>query len=216
MLSRSVDAVNVRRSHPAVVALLTGIVATVVPASAAPNLAAHLQVPKSAIISAPHPRYPDEAADKRLSGMGTAVLLIDVETGLVRDAVMARSTGHAILDNAAVSAFRRWRFKPGAAPPKVRVPIGFSVPTRIHPRRWYPFKGVIRAVNTRARSITVKGPTGTDAIAITDMTHLTRNGERIPFSAIAVGNTVRGNARVRPPSFQAVARTLEITSAAGR
>jgi TonB family protein len=208
--------VNVRRRYSAVVAVLSGIVATILPASAAPNLPAHLQVPKSAIISAPHPRYPDEAGDKRLSGIGTAVLLVDVETGVVRDAVIARSTGHAILDNAAVSAFRRWRFKPGAAPPKVRVPISFSVPTRIHPRRWYPFEGVVRAVNTRARSITIKGPTGTDAILLTDMTHLTRNGERIPFTGIAVGDTVRGNARVRPPSFQAVARTLEITRPAAR
>lgn len=148
--------------------------------------------------------------------MGTAVLIVDIESGLVKDAVMARSTGHAILDNAAVSAFRRWRFKPGAAPPKVRVPIGFSVPMRIYPTRGYPFQGVVSGVNTRARIITVKGPTGTDPILITDMTHLTRNGERIPFAAIRVQDLVRGEAKVPPPSFQAVARTLEITSSAGR
>ena len=205
-----------RHGSFAIVAALTALVATFLPASATENFPPHLKMPKSAIISAPRPQYPRAAADKRLSGMGTAVLLIDVETGLVRDAVMARSTGHAILDNAAVSAFRRWRFKPGAAAPKVRVPIGFSVPTQIHTRRWYPFEGVVRAVNTRARIITVKGPTGTDPILITDMTHLTRTGERIPFAAIAVGDTVRGNARVRPPNFQAAARTLEITKPAGR
>ena len=148
--------------------------------------------------------------------MGTAILIVDIESGLVKDAVMARSTGHAILDNAAVSAFRRWRFKPGAAPPKVRVPIGFSVPMRIYPTRGYPFQGVVSGVNTRARIITVKGPTGTDPILITDMTHLTRNGERIPFAAIRVQDLVRGEAKVPPPSFQAVARTLEITSSAGR
>jgi TonB family protein len=195
--------------------VLAGIVATAPRTSAESNLPARLQVPKSAIISAPHPQYPQEAADKRLSGIGTAVILVDIESGLVKDAVMARSTGHAILDNAAVSVFRRWRFMPGAAPPKVRVPISFSVPTRIHPRRGYPFQGVVSGVNARARIITVKGPTGTDPILITDMTHLTRNGERIPFAEIRVQERVRGEAKVRPPNFQAVARTLEITSSAG-
>jgi TonB family protein len=40
---------------------------------------------------------------------------------------MAQSIGNPILDNSALSAFRRWRFKPGACAPKVKIPITFTM-----------------------------------------------------------------------------------------
>jgi TonB family protein len=40
---------------------------------------------------------------------------------------MAQSIGSPILDNATVSTFRRWRFRPGAAAPKVKVPITYTM-----------------------------------------------------------------------------------------
>jgi TonB family protein len=52
------------------------------------------------------------------------VITVDPNSGLAMDAVMAQSIGNAILDNSTVSAFRRWRFKPGT-PQRVRIPITF-------------------------------------------------------------------------------------------
>ena len=42
---------------------------------------------------------------------------------------MEQSIGNPILDNSTVSAFRRWRFKPGT-PPRVRIPITFVLTGR--------------------------------------------------------------------------------------
>jgi TonB family protein len=53
-------------------------------------------------------------------------MTVDTSSGTVTSAVMAQSTGNAILDNAATSAFKRWRFKPGTVS-KVRTPITFTM-----------------------------------------------------------------------------------------
>jgi TonB family protein len=37
---------------------------------------------------------------------------------------MLKSTGHQILDDAVISAFLQWRFKPGT-PAKVEIPLEF-------------------------------------------------------------------------------------------
>ncbi len=82
---------------------------------------------KAVAISAPKPEYPYEARSRRITGNGVALLSIDVASGSVSDVSMAQSLGNPILDNSAVSAFKRWRFKPGAAAPKVRIPITFTM-----------------------------------------------------------------------------------------
>jgi TonB family protein len=76
--------------------------------------ASRLSHQPTSAVSAPRPEYPYEARVKRITGHGVVLLTIDVQTGNVTDAIMAESTGSPILDNAAVSAFRRWRFKPRA------------------------------------------------------------------------------------------------------
>ncbi len=63
---------------------------------------------------------------RNIVGAGIAVMMIDPATGNVTDAVMARSTGSEILDRAALSAFRRWRFRPGTVT-LVRTPIRFTM-----------------------------------------------------------------------------------------
>ena len=82
---------------------------------------------KAVAVSAPRPEYPYEARSRRITGSGVAVLTVDVASGTVSDASMAQSIGNPILDNAALSAFRRWRFKPGACAPKVKIPITFTM-----------------------------------------------------------------------------------------
>jgi len=80
---------------------------------------------KAVAISAPRPEYPYEARKARATGSGVCVMTVD-PSGAVTSAVMAQSTGNAILDNAATSAFRRWRFKPGSVS-RVRTPITFTM-----------------------------------------------------------------------------------------
>jgi periplasmic protein TonB len=82
---------------------------------------------KAVAVYAPRPQYPYEARSRRITGSGVCVLDVDVASGSVSSANMAQSIGNPILDNAAVSAFRQWRFKPGAAAPKVKVPITFTL-----------------------------------------------------------------------------------------
>ena len=81
---------------------------------------------KALAISAPRPEYPYEARSRHIMGSGVCVVAVDVGSGTVTDANMAQSTGNPILDNSAVSAFRRWRFKPGTVS-KVKIPITFTM-----------------------------------------------------------------------------------------
>jgi periplasmic protein TonB len=77
-------------------------------------------------VSAPRPEYPYEARRAKITGSGVCVMTIDTGSGSVTSAEMAQSTGSPILDNAATSAFRRWRFKPGTVS-RVRTPITFTM-----------------------------------------------------------------------------------------
>jgi TonB family protein len=79
---------------------------------------------KAFVLSAPRPEYPYEVRSRHITGSGVAVISVDPNSGLAVDAMMEQSIGNPILDNSAVSAFRRWRFKPGT-PARVRIPITF-------------------------------------------------------------------------------------------
>src|SRR6266568_5229610 len=77
-------------------------------------------------VYAPRPTYPYEARARREMGSVIAHVTIDPVTGNVTSAVMAPSTGIKILDDAAISTFSQWRFKPGKVK-KVAIPINFSL-----------------------------------------------------------------------------------------
>jgi TonB family protein len=79
---------------------------------------------KAFALSAPRPDYPYEARSRHITGSGVAVITVDPNSGLAIDAMMEQSIGNPILDNSTVSAFRRWRFKPGT-PARIRIPITF-------------------------------------------------------------------------------------------
>jgi TonB family protein len=70
------------------------------------------------------PYYPISAIYKGWTGSGVAMLKIDT-TGAVSSAQMLKSTGHQVLDRAAVYAFRQWHFKPGTLT-SLRIPIEFA------------------------------------------------------------------------------------------
>jgi TonB family protein len=82
---------------------------------------------KAVAIFAPKPDYPYEARSRHVTGSGVCLLSVDVASGNVTDATMAQSIGSPILDNSTTSTFRRWRFRPGAAAPKVKVPITYTM-----------------------------------------------------------------------------------------
>ena len=82
---------------------------------------------KAIAIYAPKPEYPLEARQHHLTGAGIIMLDVNVLTGEVTKAYMLKSMGHKTLDEAALSAFRKWRFKPGKATPKVKIPIRYSM-----------------------------------------------------------------------------------------
>jgi TonB family protein len=77
-------------------------------------------------LTAPPPDYPYEARRQRATGSGIASLTIDPRSGSVLDVRMTRSTGNAVLDNAAISGFQRWRFKARTRSP-VQAPITFTL-----------------------------------------------------------------------------------------
>src|SRR5205823_10142824 len=71
------------------------------------------------------PEYPREARDKGLTGKGVAVVKVDPATGHVTSVSMVKSTGHDILDNAMLRAFRQWRF-PSRGITTFEIPIQFT------------------------------------------------------------------------------------------
>src|SRR5207253_11130702 len=76
-----------------------------------------------------NPKYPLAARREHLTGAGLFFLEIDTISGAVTHVTVSKSTGHTILDEAAISALQRWRFAPHSAV-EVSVPITFSLDSR--------------------------------------------------------------------------------------
>lgn len=56
--------------------------------------------------------YPIEARRSKITGSGVVVVKVNT-AGIVTSTMMGQSTGSPILDRAAVSGLKLWRFKPG-------------------------------------------------------------------------------------------------------
>jgi protein TonB len=91
------------------------------------GLAGNISSAKTLALFHPKPPYPYEARARHQTGDGTCVLTVDTASGNVTDATMAQSTGSPVLDNAATSTFRTWRFQPGKVANRVKVPITFTM-----------------------------------------------------------------------------------------
>jgi len=81
---------------------------------------------KALALYAPRPQYPYEARSRHVTGSGVVVCSVDSGSGSVTGCSVSSSTGSAILDNAATSAFQQWRFRPGTLS-KVNIPITFTM-----------------------------------------------------------------------------------------
>ena len=78
------------------------------------------------------PRYPPRAARERLEGRTTVLIQVNPDGGV--DAVLViKSSGHPILDDAALEAVNRWQFKPSrtsngqSVGQLIQVPINFAL-----------------------------------------------------------------------------------------
>ena len=81
---------------------------------------------KALALYAPRPQYPYEARSRHVTGSGVIVCSVDSGSGNVGGCSVSKSTGSAILDSAATSAFQQWRFRPGTLS-KVNIPITFTM-----------------------------------------------------------------------------------------
>jgi TonB family protein len=77
-------------------------------------------------VSAPQPEYPYEARRQKITGDGVVVMTVDPVTGNVISVSMSKSTGSRFLDNAAMTGFKRWRFRPGSVS-SVTCPVTFTL-----------------------------------------------------------------------------------------
>jgi TonB family protein len=76
-------------------------------------------------IFTPAPQYPYKARANHLTGAGLVRVNINTRTGCVSSVRILKSTGHQILDNEALKAFRAWRFK-SATVSALNIPVRFS------------------------------------------------------------------------------------------
>jgi len=76
-------------------------------------------------LASPGPAFPEEAQKAKIAGSGLYELRIN-KAGVTTEVVIVKSSGNAALDNAAKSAFKKWRFKPTIFA-RVRVPVSWSV-----------------------------------------------------------------------------------------
>ena len=97
------------------------------PIKAPPSGTMNMSSAKASAVSAPRPAYPYECRAKKITGSGVCVVSVDVASGSVTEATMAQSTGNNLLDQSTLTAFRRWKFRPGTTAPKVKIPITFTM-----------------------------------------------------------------------------------------
>lgn len=62
---------------------------------------------------------------QRPQGKGLFVCHIDPKTGHVTSVSIAKSTGFAMLDSAAIKGLKRWRFRPNCAK-EVEIPVDYT------------------------------------------------------------------------------------------
>lgn len=84
-------------------------------------------------IYAPRPNYPLHARQYHWTGEGLFGCNIRSD-GTVASVDVLQSTGHEMLDQAAIKALRQWRFRPGDMN-AIKIPINFSMSGRGSPVR---------------------------------------------------------------------------------
>jgi protein TonB len=81
---------------------------------------------KAFAISAPPPEYPYEARRRKITGDAIVLMTVDPVSGSVISVSISKTSGSPFLDNAALTGFKRWRFKPGTVS-SVTCPVTFTL-----------------------------------------------------------------------------------------
>ena len=76
-------------------------------------------------IRSPAAGYPEEAQRRKLTGNGVYELRI-ARNGETTQVTVIRTAGNEVLDQAAKSAFMKWRLKPGVFT-RITIPVSWSV-----------------------------------------------------------------------------------------
>jgi len=109
-------------------------VVTPAPAAAAPPVAPAEVTPPNAFagsLSNPAPRYPVESRRRREEGTVRLRVVVTAD-GRVKEIALARSSGFDRLDEAALDAVRKWRFRPGMQAGVAVEALGFlSIPFKL-------------------------------------------------------------------------------------
>ncbi|TMP93686.1 MAG: energy transducer TonB [Verrucomicrobia bacterium] len=93
---------------------------------------------KEDLIYAPRPEYPYEARLHYLQGSGSFILRVRPD-GTVARVDVEDSTGAPLLDQTAIAAYSKWRFKPGRVK-AVRVPVSFTMAPYPYTPKYVPPK----------------------------------------------------------------------------
>jgi TonB family protein len=91
-----------------------------------PPLLARGALARAVTLLAPKPEYPEEARHEHLQGAGLFRLIIDEKSGTVSSVHVKQSTGHRILDEAAIRTLKDWRVRPRTVEYLV-VPVNFKL-----------------------------------------------------------------------------------------
>ena len=76
-------------------------------------------------VASPSAGYPEAAQKAKMTGSGLYELQVN-KAGATTAVAIVKSSGKAVLDQAARSAFLKWRFKPGIFS-RVRIPVTWSI-----------------------------------------------------------------------------------------
>lgn len=82
--------------------------------------------PKEYVLYAPRPEYTLDARHYHLEGAGVYAMQV-LPDGTVASVEVIKSSGYTILDQAAISALRKWRFRPRSSGRVVKTPINFTL-----------------------------------------------------------------------------------------
>lgn len=77
-------------------------------------------------LASPRPEYPAEARRQHWTGVGWYMMIIDINTGSVTSVRVLQSSGHSMLDHAAIDALSRWKWKPHTVS-RVKTPITWAM-----------------------------------------------------------------------------------------
>ena len=95
------------------------------------SASAAMQMARPLYLTNRAPKYPRMARKKGYEGTVVLEVLVD-ENGKVDDLMLFKSSGHAILDKAAISSVKKWLFEPGTigrkrVKMKVKLPVRFKL-----------------------------------------------------------------------------------------